>query len=239
VTGLRRLALFLLAFALLLIACVPLRFALNHIGAPEAGLSAAKVEGAVWSGRLESASFRGVQLGDVDVSLRPLPLLLGRSRMIVETVEAPGRAVLVRDGARAGVTEATATAPIRLTRGPAPLSGQLRLQEVAVLFREGACETAEGRVTTDILSRNADFLQWQGPELTAQIACRGRALLVPFRGARDGTEVNATLSIEANGRYRLETRVITGDAAFATALALAGFQRRPEGLTRFDAGRLR
>ena len=238
-TALRRLGLFLLAFLLLLIVFAPLRFALDRIEAADAGLSAATVEGSVWSGRMESASFRGVQLGDVQVTLRPLPLLLGRSSLVVETVEAPGRAVLVRDGDRAGVTDATAAVPLRLTRGPAPLSGQLRLQDVTVLFRRGACETADGRVTTDLLSRNADFLQWQGPELSAQIACRGRALLIPFRGARDGTEVNAALSIEADGRYRLETRVITQDVAFATALALAGFQRRPEGLTRLDTGRLR
>lgn len=237
-TGFRRLALFLLAFALLLLALAPLRFALDRIGASEAGLAAARVDGSVWSGRLDSASFRGVQLGDVTLGLRPLPLLLGRSRFVLETLGAPGRAVLVREGSRVGLTDATLTLPIQLTRGPVPLRGELRLQDVTVLFKGSACEEAGGRVVTDLLSRNGDFLQWQGPELSAEIACRGRTVLIPLRGARDGTEVNGTMSIEADGRYRLETRVVTGDLGLATALVLAGFRRRPNGLTRFNAGRL-
>ena len=237
-TAIRRLILFLLAFGVLLIAFAPLQFALQRGGAGRQGLAAAEAQGTVWSGRLSRASFRGVQLGDVHVGLRPLPLLLGRSRLVVETLSAPGRAVLVREGDRSGVTDATLTVPIQLTRGPVPLRGELRLQDVSLLFRDGTCERAEGRVVTDLLSRNADFLQWQGPELSAEIACRGRAAFVPLRGAGNGTEVSALVSIEADGRYRLETRVVTQDVGLATALVLAGFQRRPEGLTRFDGGRL-
>lgn len=237
-TALRRLALFLLALAVLLIAFAPLRFALDRIDADRRGLAAAEVEGTIWSGRLLDASYRGVRLGDVQARLRALPLLLGRSQLVLETLNGPGRAVLISGAGRSGLTDVTATLPFALTRGPVPLRGELRLEDVNVLFRDGDCQTASGRVVSDLLTRNAEFLQWQGPELSAQIACRGRSVLIPFRGARDGTEVNAILTFEADGRYRLESRVITPDLTLGAALALAGFERRPEGLTRVDAGRL-
>jgi general secretion pathway protein N len=237
VTALRRAALFLVALAVLLVAFAPLRLALDRAKVAERGLSAAGVQGTVWSGRLSAASFRGVRLGDLAVRLRLAPLLLGRTQLVLETLERPGRAVLISGGGGGGLNDATLSVPIDLSQGPVPLRGELRLQDVTVLFRDGGCETAEGRVVTDLLTRNAEFLQWQGPELSAEIACRGRALLIPFRGRRDGTDVSASMTVDAAGRYRLETRVVTSDLSLAGALALAGFQRRPEGLTRVDQGR--
>lgn len=238
-TALRRAALFLLAFLLLLIVFAPLRFALDRIGAARLGLAAAEIGGTVWSGRMTDASFHKVRLGDLRVGLRPLPLLLGRTRLVLETLDRPGRGVLIRGGGRSGVSDATMTVPLELPEAPVPLRGELKLRDVSVIFRDGACEEARGRVATDLLVRNAEFLQWQGPELSGEIACRGDAVLIPLRGARAGSDVSAALSLEATGRYRLQTRVVTQDLALATALVLAGFQRSPEGLTRVDAGQFR
>lgn len=241
-TAVRRAALFAAALLLMLIVFAPLRFALDRIDAPRIGLAAAAVEGTVWSGRMEAASFHGVRLGDIRVGLRPLPLLLGRSRLVVETGETgatPGRAVLVRAGGRSGVADATLSVPVGFGRAAVPLRGEMRLQDVTVLFDGGSCEEARGRVVTDALARNADFLQWQGPELSGEVVCRGDAVVLPLRGSRDGTEVNATFSLEASGRYRLQTRVVTRDPALASALALAGFRSGADGLNRVDSGQFR
>lgn len=241
-TAVRRAALFAAALLLMLVAFAPLRFALDRIDAPRLGLASAEVEGTVWSGRMRNASFHGVRLGDVHVGLRPLPLLLGRSRLVVETGEdgaAPGRAVLARAGRRSGIIEATLSVPVGFSQAAVPLQGELRLQGVTAMFKGGACEEARGRVVTDVLARNADFLQWQGPELAGEVVCRGDTLVLPLRGARDGTEVDATISLEADGRYRLQSRVITRDPALASALTLAGFRGGRDGLYRVDAGRFR
>jgi general secretion pathway protein N len=237
VTALRRTGLFLTALAVLLIAFAPLRLALDRAKLVQRGFAAAEVRGTVWAGRLGAASFRGVRLGDLAVRLQPAPLLLGRTQLVLEMLDRPGRAVLISGSGSAGLQDATLSVPIDLSQGPVPLRGELRLQNATVLFGESGCKTAEGRIVTDLLTRNAEFLQWQGPELSAEIACRGRALLIPFRGRRDGTDVSASMTVEADGRYRLETRVVTSDLALAGALALAGFQARPEGLTRVDQGR--
>jgi general secretion pathway protein N len=241
-TALRRAALFAAALVAMAVLFAPLRFALDRIDASRLGLAAAEVEGVVWSGRMRSASFHGLQLGDVHVGLRPLPLLLGRSRLVVETGEngpAPGRAVLVGEGRRSGVTDATLSLPLVFSQAAAPLRGEMRLQDVTVLFDGTACDKAGGRVVTDVLARNAEFLQWQGPELAGEVGCRGDSVVLPLRGARDGTDVSATVSVGSDGRYRLQTRVVTRDPALASALTLAGFRGGPEGLNRVDSGRLR
>jgi len=238
--ALRRAALFAAALLVLLAVFAPLRFALDRLGLERQGLAAADVRGTVWSGRLVGASWRGLQLGDAAVGLQPLPLLLGRTRLTLETGAggpSPGRAVLVRAGGTAGVEDATLDLPVRLLNTPVPLRGELRVQDASVLFRDGACLRAEGRVATDLLQRSAEFLQWQGPELSGRLACRGGALVLPLTGARDGTQVSTDLRLEGDGDYRLDTRVLTSDLGLGAALALAGFERRADGLARVDQGR--
>lgn len=240
-TALRRGALFAAALLVLLVVFVPLRWGLERLGLERQGLSAAEVRGTIWSGRLVGASWRGLQLGDAHVGLRPLPLLLGRTRMVLEIGAGgpnPGRAVLVRGGGVTGIRDATLSAPVQLVNAPLPLRGELRLSDVTVLFRDGRCAEAEGRVATDLLQRSADFLQWQGPELSGSLACRAGALTAPLSGARDGTQVNAGLQLSPGGAYRLDTKVLTSDLSLGSALTLAGFQRRADGLARVDQGRL-
>ena len=239
-TAIRRAALFAAALLVLLVVFAPLRWAMDRLGLEDQGLSAAEVRGTVWSGRLTGASWRGLHLGEAHVGLRPLPLLLGRTRMVIETDEGgpnPGRAVLVRGGGVSGLTEATLNVPVQLMNAPLPLQGQLRMAGVTVLFRDGRCEQAQGRIATDILQRSAEFLQWQGPELSGSLACRGGALVAPLAGARDGTEIRAGFQVTGSGAYRLDSRVLTSDLTLATALTLAGFQRRSDGLARVDEGR--
>lgn len=239
-TPLRRGALFAVAFVLLLIVFAPLRFALDRAQLGTRGLSAAEVTGTIWSGELRGASYQGLALGDARVGLRPLPLLVGRVRLAVETLggPAPGRAVMVSGGGRDGIVDANLVAPVQMLNAPLPLLGDLRLEDVAVVFRDGACERASGRVTTNILQRSAGFLQWQGPELAGELTCRGRSLAAPLTGARDGTRVALTLRFEGDGRYRADTRVLTVDPALGSALGLAGFQPGVDGLMRVDQGRL-
>lgn len=240
-TALRRAGLFAAAFLLLLIAFAPLRWAMGRLGLEREGLAAAQVRGTIWAGRLTQASYRGLQLGDADVGLQLLPLLLGRTRLTVETGAggpAPGRAVLIRGGGLRGVENATLIVPVQLLQTPLPLQGELRLSDATVLFRNGACHEAQGRVATDLLQRSAAFLQWQGPELSGELACRGSAIVAPLSGARDGTEISVTFRLDPNRAYRVDTRVLTSDLTLGAALALAGFDRRADGFVRVDQGRL-
>ena len=97
---LRLAAVFAVAAVVAIAALLPLRVALEQAGAARWGLSATRVEGTVWRGRLDDARLAGAPVGDLRLSLAVPPLLTGRVRLDVRG-EAGGpvqRAVLVRRG---------------------------------------------------------------------------------------------------------------------------------------------
>jgi general secretion pathway protein N len=81
------LALFLF---LLLAATLPLRLALGWAGA-DRFVSAARVEGTVWNGRLQDAQLRGLSLGDISLGLDIPALLTGRLALNYAADGAPRR----------------------------------------------------------------------------------------------------------------------------------------------------
>ena len=76
-----RRALFLAMFAAAVLAFLPMRLALGWAALDSQGFSAREVTGSVWSGRLVEARFGDVALGDLDASVSPLALLIGRARI--------------------------------------------------------------------------------------------------------------------------------------------------------------
>src|SRR5262245_19748964 len=99
-------ALFGAASAAAVVATFPMSLALSWAGAHEIGLSAASVSGSIWNARFIGAEYRGIPLGDVQVSLNPLGLTSGTLRLDVKG--APGTAVLVLGNTR-GFESANAT----------------------------------------------------------------------------------------------------------------------------------
>lgn len=232
--------LFALALAVALVLLTPLRAATGWLGLDRAGLSAERVSGVVWSGRLESAGFRGVPLGQAAVRLDPFGLLTGVQRLRVEARDgmATGSAVLVRSGGQVGVTEAAGTAPLALTLAGRPIRGAVTVRDLAVTFEGGRCVRASGQVSADLLQRNGALVGQAGGLLTGRAACSGGALVVPLRGASASANVELRLRIEADGRYRMDTRIVTGDPALSAGLALAGFVADGDARGRTDEGRL-
>ena len=76
-----RRALFLAMFAVAVLVLLPMRLALGWASLDSQGFSAREVTGSVWSGRLVEARFGDVALGDLDASVSPLALLIGRARI--------------------------------------------------------------------------------------------------------------------------------------------------------------
>lgn len=227
------------ALLMLLLVTLPLRLAVG--GLEERGFSARRVSGSIWNGRLDELAYSGAPLGDAQVGLQALPVLAGMRRLNVELLDGPatGRAVLVTGGDSAGFTDADGRLQAAMLPLPVPLAGEIVLEDAAVLFEDGACRHAQGRVTTDVLRRSAARLQWSGPELSGELACQGAAVVAPLTGQDGATRVDATVRFEGDGRYRLATRVLTPDVGLGAVLLLGGFQRGPEGLSRVDEGRYR
>jgi general secretion pathway protein N len=221
---------FVIAFAAALAASVPMRLVLSWPDADRVGISAAEVSGSIWDGWLTAAQYRGIKLGDVEISLDPLALLAGTRRL---TVRGPLGAAMLVQGESYGFEAADAAIDVEQLRSGFPLAGRVRLEHATLLFSGGRCARAEGRIATDILQRAFD-----GPEVAGDLSCAGDAAVARLDGRLQDVGVSIALRLDAGGRYQAETRVITANPIVRGTLGLAGFVESGEGLVRSDEGAL-
>ncbi|MBB1472435.1 type II secretion system protein N [Luteimonas sp. MC1782] len=218
------------AFLLALLLLVPLQLLLPRIGLPP-GLGAVEAGGSLWNGRLRAAHWRGQAVGDLRIGLAPLPLLAGRQQLHLRNDSA--RVVLSR-GRLAGLGDGDGVVPLP------PFAGvglRALLEDARLLFDAGGCREAGGRVRVE-LTLPLDTLP---PMILAGIpACEGdggRLVLVP-EDASAPLGLEATLDIEADGRYRLQALARGDNPAFRAALQAAGFQAAAGGMSRVSEGHL-
>lgn len=237
-SGRRLAALFAAIFALALVVMIPLSFALSAMDAARLGLSATRVSGSIWRGRLSQARLHRLALGDVGVRLDPLGLVLGVGRFHVTlTGRLQGRGVLdLRDGG-AGVSRVRLSAPADVLVDGLPFRGVIRLEDFEARFKSGACQRAGGRIHLERLSLGAGTLL---PDLSLSgvARCRNKVLVAPLAGRAAGLEIEAELQAFGNGRYILLTRVRTTNPALEAAMGLAGFERNLDGFNRRDEGQV-
>lgn len=216
-----------LVLALLLSA--PLQLILPRLSLP--ALSATRVDGSLWRGTLHQAQWRGAALGDLRVGLSPLPLLAGRQRLWLRT---PHARLALQDGRVHGIADAHGVLPL-----PSLSGATLRasLEGARMLFEDGACRDAGGRVRIE-LALPGDALP---PMLLAGTpACAGRSgtLAMASEDTAGPLLLEATLTVDADGRYGLQTLARSDDPGIRAVLLAAGFQAAPGGLSRVDTGQL-
>ncbi|MDB5695369.1 MAG: type secretion system protein [Sphingomonas bacterium] len=204
---------------------VPLRLVLGWFGLGEAGLSARRVDGALWSGRLVEARFGEVALGDLNARLAFFPLFLGRARVELDGDGArpfTGAMTVRRHGF--GIDDMTATLATGQLFAPLPVAA-LDLDDATVHFRDGQCDRADGRVRATLAGEAAGVPL--PTTLSGPARCEAGALLLPLTSAA-GTET-ATLRVFADGRYRAEFALRTADPLIGPRLESAGFVGGPQG----------
>lgn len=207
-------------FAFALIALLPLRVALGAFGFAELGVSARAATGSVWAGALQEAHIGPVALGDVGARLNLLPLLLGRARLSLaepdEGAAFEGAVILSRHSF--GFEDVSG----RFRLGglsPLPVAG-VELQDVSAAFAGGRCIRAEGRVRAAAGGELAAIGLASG--LAGNARCADGALLLPLASQSGMEQLN--LRLFADGRYRAEILVRSGDPAVLARLAAAGFR---------------
>lgn len=229
-SGRRLAAWFAGGFALSLLLAVPLQLALPHLPPPP-GLAAAAVEGSLWRGRLRDARWHGAALGDLRLGLSPLPLLSGRQMLRLRAGEAR---LSLSDGRLRGIDDAHGVLALPSLQG---LRLRAWLEDARMLFDARGCRDAGGRVRIE-LALPGDAV---APVVLAGTpACDGRrGTLVLLPEDTSGPLLpEATLTIGADGRYRVQSLVRSDDPGLRAVLLAAGFQEVPGGLGRVDAGRL-
>lgn len=213
--------------ALALFGLFPLRVALGLSDLERIGFTARQVAGTIWYGRIGSLHLRSQPLGTFEVQLDPFALLIGNISMQFERMEDPQG--LLEGQLVAGFGRGIKHANGRIAAGdmfaPLPVEA-FELQDVTVLFRNGVCIEAEGRVTP-VITAPIPGLQLGG--LSGALQCDGERARVQMTSAAGAERVEFYVS--SSGRYRGWLSVRTTAPGISSALALLGFRPSPEGMT--------
>lgn len=216
----RRTAFFAAMFLFAVIVLMPLRLAVGWFGLDRLGLAAREASGSVWLGALKEAQLGPAPIGDVEVRLNRLPLLIGRTRLSLErqALDSPLSGAVTVSGGGFGLDDFTGQIRVGAALAPLPI-GSVDLSDVSVRFADGLCQSAEGRVRAVATPAVAGLAPAAG--LGGNARCSGGALLLPL--ASQGGAEQLSLSIRADGRYRAELAVRTVDPTLRDRLIAAGF----------------
>ena len=226
-----RIFLFAGAFLLSLLLLMPLSVALSMFGLTDQGLSARAASGTVWSGKLVEARIGQIAVGDVAVRLKPLPLLVGRATIDMESPFGRGALTSLKSGF--AIDDATVKLATARVFTPIPLDA-LDLTNVSVKFSGDRCEKAQGRVRAAFTGDVGGLSLGQG--LSGVVRCEGGALLLPLVSQSAMERLN--LYLRHDGGYRAEFFVRSTDPAMSGKLGSAGFAPAPGGFVLRLAGKL-
>jgi general secretion pathway protein N len=211
---------FVCAFLFSLVALLPLRLALDWLSLDDRGFAAREAKGSVWLGGLSEAQLGSVALGDLQASLRTLPLLIGRARVDLRRDEDADRfeggASVSRNSF--GIEDLTARLDIGSAFAPLPI-GSVDLSDVTARFADGQCAAAEGMVKASIAGEVAGLTLPAG--LSGNARCSEGALLLPLVSQTGMEALNIRLYPE--GRYEVELAVRPADDVMRDRLIAAGF----------------
>jgi hypothetical protein len=219
------------AFVLFLVAMLPASFALRFLP-PELALEG--LQGSVWRGRVDNASWKGHALGPLRWSIRPWRLAVLELDYGVD-YGVPGETVTldvaVRRGGRVRLSNLRGALPIARFQGflsPRGWTGRIELDVARVELRDGRPVAAAGTVHVRGLSApyagsgglgDFELMLGEGSVGAEGIAGRLRDL------GTGALTVRATLTLDPRGQYLLSGEVATvpgADSRVQQALAYLG-----------------
>ncbi|MEM7730376.1 MAG: type II secretion system protein N [Pseudomonadota bacterium] len=191
----------------------------------------ATLSGTIWNGQASGVPL----LGDLKVEAG-----LGSASLSTPS----GNVSFSADVAPGGVEDLVLSMPVsQLPTSDARLSGlsgrfSLRVDEAQI--DDGACLSATGTASTDVLASNRDRFGWAGPALSGPVDCVGGRLRVRLSGSDGAQTVGVIITTGLDGVYQSDVTVDTTDPAAGNALALFGFSPTRDGAYRLaEQGRWR
>ncbi len=221
---------FTAAFAVSTALAVPMEFALGLFRGQNTAIAARAVTGTIWNARMQDLRIDGFRAGNASVRLDPFSLMTGTRRLDISS--ARGAAVLVEGGIRGAEHVRASLAGPELGL-PFVTEGAVRLDDVTLLFQNGNCRAASGRIATDAFAVFS-----KGLELGGELRCDDKSAVTTLSGRNDEAEVALALRIQSDGGYHAETRVSRASPLRREALLLAGFDQIGGDLVRADQGRM-
>jgi len=216
---------------------LPLRLAVGMAGLDDTRFSARAISGSVWSGRIEGAQLGPFPLGDLDASVRFLPLLSGRVLMDLERPPSGSDRGLVATVGKAGnsllVEDVTTVLSVGSQLAPLPASA-IDLTDVSIAFAGGRCQSASGQVRMSLDANIPGLNLKQG--LLGKAQCQDGVLVLPLQSG-SGME-QLTLKLQGNGFYTARLFLSGSDRAWTLLLPTLGFRKVPSGYAIRVAGQL-
>lgn len=191
--------------------------------------------GTVWDGTVTNIP----GIGNLELQMRPLKGL-GGGEIVTFQVNSPGLS------ASGGVTLSQAlsvrgqgqiSALSHLDGRLTGLAGEYRFSLAGLEFSDDCEMKVPGRIETDILMRNAQRLQWKGPELNGDVNCDGGDILAKLSGQDNLQTINAQIRISPAGTFQSLIEVQTRDPRAGSVLGLYGFQPAENGFRLNEQGR--
>ncbi|MBX3479205.1 MAG: type II secretion system protein N [Caulobacter sp.] len=232
-TSRRLLLIFAAGLVVMLIMLIPLSAVLAWSRAP---VTAARVEGTLWSGRLSGASIGALPLGQVRSRMEILPLLSGTARLESEARGAAftGKGRLISGGARRGADKVSGMVALDQLGFSGLPDGALKLTGVSLLFDGARCIRAGGKATAEV---GGSGLLPQPVALSGAPACIDGRWVLPMAGEAQGLRIESRFSLAADGAWRSVLILIPTDPAMGQALGAAGFTQDGDRWRRTVEGR--
>lgn len=206
---------------LLLIIFLPLRVALGSIYGSNL-VTAREASGTVWSGKLHDARLGPFSVGSVNGRLAFWPLLLGRTRLMLERPAAPDATAfsgtIASSGSQFALAHITATVPVDQAFAQLPIRN-LQFVDFNSEFSGGQCRSASGSVRIMLAASLPGFDLPQGLLGTAR--CEKGSLLLPLV-SQTGLE-RLEIAIRADRSYTADLILAGARPDIAPALTLSGF----------------
>lgn len=220
---------------LALVGLFPLRLAVAWSDLGQMGFTARYVAGTIWFGRIGDLHLKSQPIGTLEVTVSPLALLFGTIDMRFDRLDSP-------EGPLAGNLIAGSSRGIRSTSGriavadmfaPVPI-GALELKDVTMLFRNGQCFDASGRITPIITVPLPGVRLDSG--LSGAVECDGERARVVLSSASGAERID--FYVQESGDYRARMSIRSSDPLVNSGLAVFGFRPTPQGLSLSVDGRL-
>jgi hypothetical protein len=185
-----------------------------------------RAEGTIWDARLVDLHVGGYTAREATWRLNFADVIRGRAIVPVTLSggEMDGSLTLLGNvgGDRRLAIQSLRLAGAQL--GGLRLAGETRIEGFDVLFQDGVCARALGRIDSDVLAVGGAELGWAGPPLTGDVACDGEDARVVLSGANDqGERVDLRILLGRDGAASWRLSVLSEQPETVQLLAAQGF----------------
>jgi len=236
------LAIFLLTFIVSGLMRLPLAVPL---GLTELPFENRGISGTVWDGEIRGIVVEGQPIGDLEVRLKALPLLLGRvdtdAGLIGSGIDVSGKLTI---GLRmVSIRDLDASVDLERLRLRDTLGQRLRgtfdAEIDEIVFVGGDCRRASLTASTDTLAKSLGAFASRGFTISGEGRCEEGRLVLPMEGAGPDAAVDVMLSLSGAGDYSSRLAVIPERTELGLFLKNFGFREEGDAFVTDRAGHVR